>query len=582
MAEEHGGLAEEDLKLTRKGSYNAVPMLSLLALFTLTPASLDVGAGYYSLSELAGRLRAEGLAVEVRPDCADEVYAVRLKGVTPQSAIAALRDTGRLDVTAVGKGWRISRSSGDRDEDRSLLARYLQASFAGFIDARTTAAKRVVALAGRPAEEIDLALTEPSEANILARVCVGYFEIPFAALTLPPRAAGAPGKVFSIQIAEDPEAFFPGGRRDTKVALAPTTLKEYVVGAKVKIAFDPITTFGTDLVVFDITGKYAGQVIAIEKRSLLLVPPGPPKPEAVLPTRYASALRERFRVTESVLANYQDSVALPNVPIHLGDALLRAAEASGKNLLAYASPLSDRCLSAADHRSLSNIIDVANHGNFDAEFDRLVVRERCGSEPGWIAHSDWPAFSAKSTTDILVLRSEADFLARMVDGPAALPTTFENARYAGKKIPLGQLAAFVAEQKLDAWNGSTFSSRFLDFTNPTSFFPFARALTESPAFARLISGAKMGTPLETPVDNLDRNAKNALLNGIARAGAKCDARIDVVDPLHVVRMVRDGRFTNMHLRVTRDAARLDFEIFFKVPARGDRAFWRAWVTSVDA
>lgn len=557
-------------------------MVSLLALLTLAPATLDVGAGYYSLRELAGRLKAEGLTVEVRPDCADEVYAVRLKGVAPESVVKALRDTGRLDVTSVGKGWRISRSPSDRDEDRGILARYLQASFANFIDARTTAAKRVVALAGRPHDEISLALAKPSETNTLALVCVDHFEIPFASLTLPPRAAGAPGKVFSIQISEDPEAFFPGGRRDTKVALAPTTLKEDVVGAQVKIAFDPITTFGTDLVLFDLTGKYAGQVIAIEKRSLLMVPPGPPKPEAVLPTISANDLRERLRVTEAVLADFQDSVALPTVPLPIGDALLRAAEASRYNLVAYASPISDRCLSSADHRSLSNMVDVANHGNFDAEFDRLAVRERCGTEPGWVAHSAWPAFSAKRTENILVLRSETDFLSRIVDGPAALPSAFENARFAGKRVPLAPLAAFVAEQKLDAWNGSMFSSRFLAFTNPTSFFPFARALTESPAFARTIGAVKAGVPFETPIDGLDGKARNALKNGILRAGPKCDARLgDVVEPLHVARMVRDGRFTGMQLRVLKGDGRLDFEIFFKVPAQGDRTFWRSWVMSVE-
>ncbi|MGV3614570.1 MAG: hypothetical protein ACO1SV_04460 [Fimbriimonas sp.] len=555
----------------------------------LLSPTLDPMVGYYTLAELGAALK-----VEVRPDCAEEVYALRLQAATTEQVLAALKATGRLDVGKEERGWTIRRSPQDRDDDRAALQRYLNPVLGRYARVRTAAARQVVQLLNEPPDvaerEIDRMRRQEGESRDVAALVyltLSAKELPFASLALAAPLAGSDpsriGKAVTFSAAQNPDWFLPP-KANGRIAIAPTTRPDLLLGATAKIMLDPVAVRGSDRILFDFGGELAGQVIASEHRALLTYWPLPPRPEEVLSRQERPSYRDRIAQTAEALApdGAGEACVMPAGAVHVSDALLNAAQAVGQNLVAYVSPLSNRMLPGVGKRSLRNIVATVNEGGFDPEFDRLATRERCGMEFGAspkVAY--WPGLSAHRSGPILTIRTETDFLDRLVDGPPTPPKSMMNLRAFGKAVTMASLVEHVAALKPNAWTGSTFSSQYLGFTNPTSFYPLARAFAKSPALLERFRGMASGEALDLPLDRWDAATKRELEAGILKAADKCDAIADQVDPLHTARMVRDGRFSRMVLRVTRDGDRYGFRLFLQLPQREGKTFWTAWTKGVS-
>lgn len=565
-------------------------MFCLLPVAILVDPPISVAPGYYTLAELSTLAAKQNLVFDVRPDCAEEVYAIRLSRTSAQGLIDALRATGRLTLEADGATWRIRRSEGDRDEDRDLLGRYFGAIFRPVLDDRAAAAQRVRTLLGLPEEAAkrEAAALRTSDKPEVARLVRGFFSssVKYAQLTLPTVLSEGPatiGRARQLRVASTPDLFFPRGLSSRVPPFSGQSLAFPSPPdiAAAKIGFDPASGAAALRMCFGFSDDSLGLCLT-NPLDILRAPSVTPPTTSEVHTR-ASLARFQARIAQTETALRSDvcgkTVPVPNRSLRLTEAALLIAKAADQDLVAYVSPLGERPLAKFGEASLRSLVLAAGSGAFDSEFFNRALQERTGMLSRPITPRAEPTVSAVAVGSVVVLRPEADYLDLMLDGPPALPGTLENQALNGREPSLSELLTHVAELKIGSWRGPTFSSRYFPYTNPLALYPFARVWRESPMLAKAIAAPESISTYEIPVSQLEPNARRDLATALQSAADLCDNASRGFQVLSAGDLARRGKLGKVSLRVSREKERILFELLLPVNSV-PKPIWAAWAERV--
>lgn len=555
----------------------------------LLTAPIRVPASFYSLAELGQVIRAQGLAVEVAPSVANEVYAVRFSGTPMEQIGDSLRKSGRLDVREQGGKWIIERAKGDLEADRDALRRFLKLKLDPGIALCTEAARlafewqqmeladeqdafeqyRQGAKAGSDHEKIGRLLYTVSSAP----------EEPFEALSLPPAVArgfrSGIARFTTFRRAENPALFSPRPMRT--FGGGPPTLanQRYIFPsyALAKMMIEPASGVITSRLirVFDQPQMYLSHRVWAEIASA-----GWPSPEKVLS---AEAMRDLATRPTDITQSLRP---IPNSdrPRTLSEVALSVAEANSLDLVCYSSPFLDRPLPPEETASLDRALAAANLQNNDPDFCKVSRMERTGSFYLPPKEPTWPRFTSTLAGSRLVLRTEADFIDLLLDGPTSVATRLRNQDWKGETLAMQDILDEANTLPIASWKGSNFSDNYLRYTNPLTILPLARAAKASPTFAKWLTESLAKGQGQIPWKELDATTVRKLIEGMDLVAPLCDMLEQypsVPDAAVVMSQAHDNGFESFaqcRWQVTRKEGRTFIELAF-----GENHYlWRAWLS----
>jgi len=537
----------------------------------------------------------------VRPDCADDVFAIRLSHVTQTELLDALRATERLSVDATDNGFRLSRRKDYFDQGRSLLERYYGRLFENVFVPMEAAAQKVSELATLPDSDRGQSLmsfwdaseakkkVDPQGFDIakLTYGCLGPGDIPFAALITPKKLAEqgsrGVGKVVYTTIDDEPSTFFPSGKRDLLLPFrrVPEGLPGPPTLAASKLTVEPLTGGTVFRMLFGYPDDKFGLAFIPTLTNLRHSNIGTASVETVFSRSEMAAYRARLKATESAVHVFrgEQTVTVRKGTLRVSEALIDVAEKADENLIAYVSPLSDHLLNTHPERSLKSVIEDVNRADFDPASEHFIVQqvlhENYGPPP---ANTVWASVSGHRAGPVLVCRTETDFLDTLVNGPAGLSSLVENEAIKGSAPLIADVTQTIAAMKLSAWNGSIFSWRLFRYVDPTAMFPFARAMAVSPSLCQAVEALADKGSVEIAFNDLERPARREFELALQQAGERNDFA-STFDPIFVSDSVRrGGLLPHLAIRFARDGQRYSFDIIDPGTKRVD---WHAWMNNVQ-
>ena len=567
---------------------------------------LTIPAGYYSLAELSAALARRGVSVRVSPYCADDLYAVRAEKTDWESLRAALVADGQLTIDSDGKTWNMALSEPNKRAEAAALTRLTEAVRSGLQEVYGPSARRAAELWNLPEAERTFRLEEDQRAltrlsgkekalaaarlGLLAEALTNKNDWNYQALGLPAtltRPGAHFGKVFGTTLLDAGPILAPDGdvRKYPLVAGLPKTTPATEVWSLLqrtiltgKIVWDPLTlATGIRSAVWDLKPALALDQMNFGEGVRMLTPQefplDPPSPWTVVEQ---ASLEQRRRATAGTIPVLPGEVDVPNRTMAASEALLRWAQGSGTDLVAYVSPLSDLPLAARPKRSLASVVQDADAGKMDSAALRGSVKEWTGlrEDPDLKLHFSLPAAHRLSVSKVggfTVVRTETRYLDERTKGSIHLPSAWSKARMEDRVPPLQEIVDVVARFHPGNDEGGIAPFGVLAFCNPASFLPFADLLKADPPL--LAEVAALGEK-----ETLTRPLPRPEALGTAYAGLFNDAVEDgSMDPIVWGYYAGKG-MGPLELNVRRENDRLRFEIV--APMRHEdgtrKLLWSSW------
>ena len=554
---------------------------------------LTVPAGYYTLREVSTLASKAGFPLKASPDCADEVYAVSFRGA-PKTLIAVLGATRRLAVVPSKREWLVMRSVSDAVNDKSSVQSwcYRTIGLSGRIYAR---AAMIANNRYRAEHEFEQKPLPPTEA-LFEQAAEGVAdlwknELAYSQIAVPARlASGSTMPTVNLAVplglGSNRSLLGPDGdlRESGLRGLDDPKLEDRDLAAlavsstlSAKLVFDPVR----DAAVFRETTLMAKSLESAWQMSdyVLRYPHNAPlgPNDALWPTEAASYVK-RKAATDALLSGEgaTKSVNMPRRSLRLSETLLKISEGTGKNLIAYVSPLSDRSLPFTASRSLRSAITDSNANRWDKEREALSLHERIYAKMRPPEPSE--SLLGNTVTEVgetYVVVNETDFLDLLASGPTMLPTPIENRALRGSPPTLSEIVGNVASLDLGKWRSSSFSEHYLRFCNPLSLLPVARLLAASPESLAKFGSLGVGRSLSLKYEDLAPAERAALDKGLKEAGPYCDAAKPFkMEPMTTTLFLATLGLDGAVLDVRRYADRFEIDV-----SKGGFV-WSSWITGV--
>lgn len=576
-------------------------MLASLDLF-MTP--IRVPTGYYTLKELAAVVSKQGTALKADPSCAQDVYAVRLDGVSRDNLLSALVADDRLSVIE----GTIRRISTREKADAAALSHYID-SVRGAINRvyrpTTTKAGALLLQSDDERAEAQAQLTTGKKDALMEKVdrlvyqIVCFQEEPLLTASVPaaltePHVRRPFGKAILTTMLESPGLVTPDGKLRSKNFLGTDTSQlsdEDLAKAfglsylAVKLSWDPITATVTSRNIFYNPQTSASLIDEIEGFWPKSICPEVVKPNVsakdLFPREDLPALEARKRISQEVAQELALSPPAPSPARgqRTTEALLRCADSGRFSVLAYVSPVADLPLRINGKQSVSSVLSAASSGSgIDLTSLSRVLRERTSPKtlptPS-LAISDMPRLTINRFGTILSVRNELAFLDGACDASAALSTKLLNRQYQGKPVTLSAIVREVAAMRPSRWQFSCAPAYDFDFCNPASFYPIAAAYTLSPDLRMAVSGLIDGEATSLKLSRLGPRADQALREAIVNVAPYNDYfAAGMHDPLLVQAYIRSPDL-EFDLRIARERTGYSFQLM-----HNKVCVWSTWANGV--
>lgn len=577
-------------------------MLLTLVLVTMLRQSIEVPAGYYTLSELASRLSEEGTPLRALDDCASDVYALRLsKAGWPQVREALQRDD-RLVISQQDGVWKIERVFKTKTAERTQLTRYLRTAADQIQAVYGFAAQTCRELARLPAAERDRKANTfmPGPVDTPAHVAASRLiylnfelEVPFSVIgAIAEMTAPGIDPVFAqarkSNLFDAANMMLPtGSLRDLRIPgmdLAKASDEELAAFGKgiqvaAKIALDPISLDAN----FRLCGFRADGAMTLQFQPHSISPGATNykitiDPKSVWNAAWLNAQSKRISQTDVALQGLSAQMDTPDQTLRTSEALLRWADLSGQNLVYCVPAFSDAPIHIAKSISLKSIVDSVNGGKTDERWCYENETERTGGADSKARRALNPraTLTVNVADGIVVLRDETRFLDGLSSSPIAPPGSIANRRFRGMMPSLDEVAKHVASLKLPQWRNAVFASNYLTYCNPVTFRPFAIALGSSPTLRKAMSQLAEGKGSVLALALIEKSAVDGLIRAIEESQDFNDATDRGFEPMMAGSLLRGTEMGDLKITLTRSGGTSTLSL----AGRGDE-IWHSWIRNVE-